>query len=177
MSRIVRIDTLHEGDRHSCAANGNGIRVVVWWRGCSIGCKGCHNVDYWNFDNDKYPEFSDDHINKVINETNEYEKLYSGLSILGGEPFAVQNIKDVIKLCERYKSEFPEKNIWIWSGYTLEHLREQEGEYGDNVRHLLELCDYIVDGPFILEKRNIALKFRGSNNQRITNLKTGEEIK
>ena len=177
MGKIIRIDSLHFGNRKSCSANGNGVRICVWFLGCDINCDGCHNKDYWDFDNPNFEDFSDKHIEMIIDEMYEYLNIYSGISILGGEPFAVQNIKDVIKLCERYKSEFPEKNIWIWSGYTLEHLREQEGEYGDNVHHLLELCDYIVDGPFILEKRNIALKFRGSNNQRITNLKTGEEIK
>ena len=177
MGKIIRIDSLHFGNRKSCSANGNGVRICVWFLGCDINCDGCHNKDYWDFDNPNFEDFSDKHIEMIIDEMSEYSDIYSGISILGGEPFAVQNIKDVIKLCERYKSEFSEKNIWIWSGYTLEHLREQEGEYGDNVRHLLELCDYIVDGPFILEKRNIALKFRGSNNQRITNLKTGEEIK
>lgn len=177
MGKIIRIDSLHFGNRKSCSANGNGVRICVWFLGCDIHCNGCHNKDYWDFDNPNFEDFSDKHIEMIIDEMYEYLNIYSGISILGGEPFAVQNIKDVIKLCERYKSEFPEKNIWIWSGYTLEHLREQEGEYGDNVHHLLELCDYIVDGPFILEKRNIALKFRGSNNQRITNLKTGEDIK
>lgn len=177
MGKIIRIDSLHFGNRKSCSANGNGVRICVWFLGCDIHCNGCHNKDYWDFDNPNFEDFSDKHIEMIIDEMYEYLNIYSGISILGGEPFAVQNIKDVIKLCERYKSEFPEKNIWIWSGYTLEHLKEQEGEYGDNVHHLLELCDYIVDGPFILEKRNIALKFRGSNNQRITNLKTGEDIK
>ena len=176
MSRIVRIDTLHSGDRHSCAANGDGVRVVVWWLGCSHMCPGCHNQEYLNFDDDKFQEFSEEHINQVIEETHKYEKIYSGLSILGGEPFDYRNIKDVITLCERYKSEFPEKNIWIWSGNTYEHLKEQEGEYGSDVNKLLSLCDYLVDGPFILKQRNISLKFRGSSNQRIIDLKTGEDI-
>ena len=69
-----------------------------------------------------------------------YEKIYSGLSILGGEPFEHRNIKDAITLCERYKSEFPQKNIWIWSGNTYEQLKEQNGEYGSDVNKLLSLC-------------------------------------
>lgn len=176
MSRIVRIDTLHRGDRHSCAANGDGIRVVIWWLGCSHGCIGCHNQEYLDFNNDKFPEFSEDHIKEVIEETHKYEKIYSGLSILGGEPFDYRNIKDVIRLCQSYKQEFPGKNIWIWSGDTYEHLKEQDGEYGDDVKTLLSLCDYLVDGPFILKLRNISLKFRGSSNQRIIDLKKGKEI-
>ena len=175
MSRIVRIDTLHSGDRHSCAANGDGIRIVIWWNYCGRHCEGCHNSEYWD-DNPNCIEFSESHINQIIEETHKYEKIYSGLSILGGEPFEHRNIKDVITLCERYKSEFPEKNIWIWSGNTYEQLKEQNGEYGSDVNKLLSLCDYLVDGPFILKQRNISLKFRGSENQRIIDLKTGEDI-
>ena len=102
--------------------------------------------------------------------------LYSGLSILGGEPMSTHNAPDCLKLCKWYKEKFPEKNIWIWSGDTYEHLKEQEGEYGSDVNKLLSLCDYLVDGPFILKQRNISLKFRGSENQRIINLKEEKEI-
>lgn len=170
MSRIIRIDSLHTGDRHSCAANGNGIRVVVWWLGCDIHCVGCHNEAYWDFDNKNFEEFSESHINTVFEETRKYEKIYNGLSVLGGEPFSKRNIKDVITLCERYRDEFPDKNIWIWSGHTYEWLVEQEGEYGDDIKRLLLLCDNLVDGPYNKDKRNISLKFRGSENQRIIDL-------
>lgn len=170
MSRIIRIDTLHNGDRHSCAANGDGIRIVVWWLGCETKCPGCHNQQYWDFDNDGFETFTAEHINMVIEETRKYENIYSGLSVLGGEPFSPRNIKDVITLCEKYRDEFPKKNIWIWSGHTYEWLNEQDGEYGDDIKKLLSLCEYLVDGPFIANKRNISLKFRGSENQRIIEL-------
>lgn len=171
MSRIIRIDTLHKGNRHSCSANGNGVRICVWFLGCDIHCSGCHNKDYWNFDDERFEVFTDKHINEVLFETQKYEDIYSGLSILGGEPFSKKNIKDVIKLCRHYKYDFPNKTIWIWSGHTIEWLKEQEDEYGDDINRLLELCDYLVDGPFIENKRNISLKFRGSENQRIIDLK------
>lgn len=174
MSRIVRIDTLHSGDRHSCAANGDGIRVVVWWLGCDKKCPGCHNQEYWDFDNDDYDEFNDNHIRLVLDEVEKYDKIYSGLSILGGEPFSPRNIDDVIKMCVNFKEMFPDKNIWIWSGHTYEWLLKQEGQYGEDIKELLNWCDVLVDGPFILDKRNISLKFRGSENQRIINLKYGK---
>ena len=106
----------------------------------------------------------------IIDEMSEYSDIYSGISILGGEPFSKRNIKDAITLCERYKSEFPNKDIWIWSGHTIEWLKEQKDEYADDINKLLELCDYLVDGPYMKDKRNISLKFRGSENQRIITL-------
>ena len=170
MSKIIRIDSLHFGNRKSCSANGNGVRICVWFLGCDIHCIGCHNKDYWDFDNPNFEDFSDKHIEMIIDEMSEYSDIYSGISILGGEPFSKRNIKDAITLCERYKSEFPNKDIWIWSGHTIEWLKEQKDEYADDINKLLELCDYLVDGPYMKDKRNISLKFRGSENQRIITL-------
>jgi len=176
MSKIIRIDTLHTGDRHSCAANGDGIRIVVWWNYCDIHCPGCHNRQYWNYDNNDFEDFSEKHIELVVEETHKYENIYKGVSILGGEPFSVKNIDDVIVFCERYKEQCPDKDIWIWSGHTYEWLKSQTGKYGDDVKKLFSLCDFLVDGPFILERRNISLKFRGSDNQRIIDLKNEKVI-
>ncbi len=176
MSKIIRIDTLHNGDRHSCAANGEGLRIVVWWNYCDIHCPGCHNEEYWDYDNNDFEDFSEKHILFVIDETKKHESIYKGLSILGGEPFSKKNIKDVIMLCERYKEVFPLKDIWIWSGHTYEWLKKQTDDYGIDIQKLFSLCDYLVDGPFILKKRNITLKFRGSDNQRIIDLKTDAVI-
>lgn len=176
MSRIIRIDTLHSGDRHSCAANGDGMRIVCWWLGCGFHCPGCHNRQYWDFDNPEYEEFGEKHIRSIIDEMMEYEQIYSGLSILGGEPFTERNIKDVLKLCREFISKFPAKDIWIWSGYTLDELESQTGKYGSDINELLSICSYLVDGRFILSRRNISLKFRGSDNQRIINLKTRKVI-
>lgn len=176
MGRIIRIDTLKIGDRHSCSSNGDGVRVVVWFSGCEIKCDGCHNSEYWDFDNDNFEEYSDKHLETVIQETKLFENNYAGLSVLGGEPFSKHNIKDVIKLCEGYLKEFPNKNIWIWSGYKYEWLKSIEGEYGEDIQKLFNLCSYLVDGPFIAKLRNISLKFRGSSNQRIISLKDGKEV-
>lgn len=174
MSKIVRIDSLHFGDRLKCSSNGDGIRIVVWFCGCDIQCVGCHNKDFWDFNNSKFPDFSEEHIQTIIDEMESHQNIYSGLSVLGGEPFSIHNIDDVIVLCEKFKSSFPDKNIWIWSGHTFEWLDSQSGDYGDKINRLFEMCDYLVDGPFNISRRNISLKFRGSDNQRIINLKTGE---
>ena len=172
MSRIVRIDTLHSGDRHSCAANGDGIRVVVWWLGCSHMCPGCHNQEYLNFDNDKFPEFSEEHINQVIEETHKYEKIYSGLSILGGEPFEPANQEAVLHLLKKVRKEFPSKTIWCYTGNILEtDIIDPYGRaYTEFSDELLKYIDVLVDGPFISELKNISLRFRGSENQRLINL-------
>ena len=170
MSRIVRIDTLKLGDKKSCAANGDGVRIVVWFLGCDIKCEGCQNKDFWAFDNPKFPEFSDSHLEIIEKEMNRFP-LYSGLSILGGEPMSTHNAPDCLKLCKWYKEKFPEKDIWIWTGHIYEQLLEQEGDYGKTIKEIFKYCDFLVDGPLILSQRNISPRFRGSNNQRIIPLK------
>ena len=170
MSRIVRIDTLKLGDKKSCSSNGDGVRIVVWFLGCDVRCDGCHNSHFWDFDNPKFPKFSESHLEIIEKEMNRFP-LYSGLSILGGEPLSKNNVNDCLRLCEWYKENFPSKNIWIWSGHTYEYLLEQTGEYGDKIKKIFEYCDFLVDGPFIQSQRDISLKFRGSRNQRIISLK------
>lgn len=165
MSKIIRIDSLHHGDRKNCTTNGSGIRLVVWFLGCDIRCSGCHNKEYWDFDNPYFEDFSEKHLTLITEEMNNNQNVYSGLSILGGEPFSVKNIDDVIILCKNFKQNFRNKDIWIWSGYTLEWLQNRSGEYGDKIKKLFDLCDFLVDGEFQKNKRNIALKFRGSPNQ------------
>lgn len=167
MSKIIRIDTLHHGDRLKCSANGCGVKIVIWFCGCDIRCSGCQNKEFWDFDNPNFEDFSEKHIDLIINEQKKYPNIYSGLSVLGGEPFSIKNIDDAITLCSEFKKHFKDKDIWIWSGHTLDWLYEQKDEYGEKIQKLLTLCDYIVDGPFDINKRDITLKFRGSSNQTI----------
>ena len=168
MAKIIRIDTLHSGDKRSCSTNGNGVRIIAWFCGCDVRCsKECHNQGFWDFDNPNFEDFSEKHIELIINEQKKYPNIYSGLSVLGGEPFSIKNIDDAITLCCEYKKVFNDKNIWIWTGHTLDWLNKQKDEYGEKIQKLLTLCDYVVDGPFDINKRDITLKFRGSSNQTI----------
>lgn len=177
MSKIIRIDTLRSGDKRSCSTNGSGFKIVIWFLGCDIHCKGCHNIQYWDFNNPNFENFSDKHIQFIISEMKNNINVYSGLSVLGGEPFSVKNIDDVVKLCEEFKKTFANKDIWIWSGHKLEWLKEQNGEYGEKINNLLNLCDFLIDGPFDINQRNISLKFRGSTNQIIWEKKNNEWVR
>ena len=146
MSKLIRIDSLHSGDRHKCIANGDGFRIVVWFLGCDIRCPGCHNFDFWDFNNPNFKDFSEEDIQTIVSEMD-------------------QNIDDAITLCKSFKEKFSEKNIWIWSGHELRWLNSQQDEYGEKIKQLLDLCDVLVDGHFDVSRRNISLKFRGSENQ------------
>ncbi|MCQ2210043.1 MAG: anaerobic ribonucleoside-triphosphate reductase activating protein [Paludibacteraceae bacterium] len=160
--KIIQIDTMHENTRSACTSNGTGIRVIVWFSGCDIHCEGCHNEQYQNPESGE--EFNENHLKKICDEISSYD-YYNGISILGGEPFSKYNIGSCIELVKAFKEQFPSKDVWIWSGYTYEKLMERE-----DAKQLISMCDYLVDGPFILNKRNITLKFRGSDNQRIIDI-------
>ena len=140
--------------------NGPGFRVSVFCSGCPIKCEGCHNKEYQDFEYGT--ELTEELINDIMDELK--SSRYKGLSLLGGEPFAEQNIDGMIAIAEKAKKLG--KDIWIWSGFTYEVLKKNKKR-----AYLLSLCDVLVDGPFIKEKKDINLKFRGSSNQRIIELK------
>lgn len=137
-------------------ANGLGWRVSIFVSGCSIHCKGCFNSQTWDFDFGK--EYTKKTENKIIELLN--RPYIRGLSILGGNPTEPVNEPDLIYLCERIKKELPEKDIWMWTGHIYEELKSKNDK-------LIDLCDVIIDGPFIEEKKDLTLKWRGSSNQRI----------
>ena len=141
-------------------ANGEGFRVSLFVTGCSRGCPGCFNKQAQDpkFGN----PFDNEAKNKIFTELeNEWCK---GLSVLGGEPMSKlsDNRKQVIALCKEVKEKFPDKDIWVWSGYTMEELKADP----DTV-DLFKYIDVLVDGPFVLEKKDLSVPFRGSSNQRI----------
>lgn len=140
-------------------ANGVGIRTTIFVTGCTHNCPGCFNKAYMNFNYGKLwtNETTQEVIKYLSNEN------VSGLTILGGEPF--QNEVDLYDIVLEIK-KFIDKNIWIYSGYTYEEIVMDE-----NKKKLMELCDVLVDGKFILSKKNLRLKFRGSSNQRIIDIK------
>lgn len=151
--------------------NGDGIRVSIFFSGCEHYCKNCFNRDIWDFNvgEEFNREFYENKIKPTINEH------IAGISILGGEPFHPKNIAATYTLSALFKHDFPNKNVWIWSGYTYEELLSEEYElaldmwdymYGTNVG-VLGKTDVLVDGKFIEEKKQLRLAYRGSTNQRI----------
>lgn len=143
-------------------ANGPGCRVSVFVSGCTRKCEGCFNSVAWDFD---YGEpFDDGTIIRIINLMLNPRIL--GLSVLGGEPFEPRNQKEVLRLMRSVKQSVPGKDIWCFTGYTFEQILCSgiTTPYADG---MMKLIDVLVDGPFILEQKNLALKFRGSANQRI----------
>ena len=143
-------------------SNGPGIRVSIFMQGCSFHCKDCFNSETWDFKAGK--EFNDEVINKVLDLASLPHIV--GLSILGGEPMHPNNREGTIKLAKAFKKGYPNKDIWVWSGYLFDELKDIEG---------LSYIDTLVDGRFVLEKANPTLKFRGSSNQRVIDVKKSLE--
>lgn len=159
-------------------ANGEGVRVSLFVSGCTHHCKGCFNPETWNFG---YGEAFTKEVQKRILEILEPEYI-AGLTLLGGEPFEVENQKALLPFLKEVKKLYPGKNIWCYTGYTLESdILSKDGrarcECSDE---MLGLIDVLVDGEFVEEKKDISLIFKGSANQRVIDLpktlKSGEVI-
>lgn len=169
------------------SADGPGIRVGLYVSGCTHKCKGCHSSKYWDFNSGE--EFTKNHISQLENAL---EKDYiEGLSILGGDPLEMKNIHQVayiIKECKRFYELTHNKplNIWLWTGSIFENLcllfvedwkDSYATEYVDDLKYILNNIDVLVDGPFIEEKKDLNLAFRGSSNQRLIDMKKTLENK
>lgn len=135
-------------------ANGPGVRVSLFVSGCRNRCKGCFNPETWSFD------YGDPFTMRTIEEILEAlsPDYIAGLSILGGDPFESENILGVLELCYEAKRLYPDKTIWIYTGYLYEDFKDLP---------IMEYIDVLVDGPFIEALKDISLKFKGSSNQRI----------
>jgi len=140
-------------------SNGPGIRVSVFMQGCAFNCPKCFNPETHDFNGGK--EFTNETIDTILglceNDTIE------GLSILGGEPMHPKNIEGTTKLAKAFKAKFPEKDLWIWSGFSFEKdLKDKE---------VVNYADVIVDGQYVDASRNPELKWKGSSNQRVIDIK------
>jgi len=155
-------------------ANGPGVRVSLFVSGCTHHCKECFNQETWDFSYGR--PFEEGEIRTILNCLS--RSYIRGLSLLGGEPFEPQNQGAVLELVRQVREAFPQKDIWCYSGYLFEALRD--GRVGDHSRSLLEKLDVLVDGPFVLERKNLSLRFRGSENQRLidvpASLKAGSAV-
>ena len=150
-------------------ANGDGVRVSLFVSGCRIHCPGCFNAMTWDF---CYGKKFDSSVGDEIIKSLEPAWI-SGLTLLGGEPMEPANQKVLRPFLEKVKDAYPEKNIWIYSGYTFEELTDVNytRAHTEDTLPLLSLADVLVDGEFILDLKNISLRFRGSSNQRLIDLK------
>ena len=142
-------------------ANGPGVRVSLFVSGCTHRCEECFNPETWDF-NYGAP-FGEAETEKILSLLS--PDHIRGLSLLGGEPFEPANQGPVLELVRRVRKELPQKTIWCYTGYLFEELAA--GKIGDHSRELLEGLDVLVDGPFVLAKKDLGLRFRGSSNQRI----------
>ena len=136
-------------------SNGPGVRVSIFMQGCAFNCINCFNPETHDFNAGK--EFTDDTINRVLELCD--NDTIRGLSILGGEPMHPKNIEGTTKLAKKFKEKFPDKDIWVWSGFLFDkNLKDKE---------VLKYIDVLVDGQYIDELHNPTLKWKGSSNQRV----------
>ncbi|MFI3260979.1 MAG: anaerobic ribonucleoside-triphosphate reductase activating protein [bacterium] len=140
-------------------SNGPGIRVSIFMQGCHFNCKNCFNKDTHDFSLGE--EFNDDVINQILTLCE--QKHIVGLSILGGEPLHPNNIEGSTKLAKEMREKFPNKNIWVWTGFLFDKdLKDKE---------ILNYIDVLVDGVYVDELHDFRLKWRGSSNQRVIDVK------
>lgn len=149
-------------------ANGPGVRVSLFVSGCTHACKGCFNQEAWDFN------YGSKFTNETITQILAYlEPTYiRGLTLLGGEPFELKNQQGLIPLLRKVKQLYPNKDIWCYTGYMFDRdilncmCKKQE-----ETKEMLSYLDVLVDGEFILEQKNLNLRFKGSENQRIIKVK------
>ena len=143
-------------------SNGEGVRVSLFVQGCSFHYKNCFNQETWDFNGRK--EFTTAEIQKIIELAN--KDYIAGLSVLGGEPLHNNNVDEVFHIVATFKEKFPNKDIWLWTGFKFEDAIK------DSKRKLI-LCniDVLIDGQFEEDKKDLTLKWRGSSNQRVIDCK------
>ena len=150
-------------------ANGEGVRVSLFVSGCRVNCKGCFNQQTWNFCyGNPFTEKTEQEILDALKP-----EYISGLSVLGGEPFEKENQEVLAKFLKKVKETYPKKNIWCYTGYIYDKdiLPVGGKRHFEYTEQMLESIDILVDGPFVESLKDITLRFRGSSNQRILNLK------
>ena len=142
-------------------ANGPGVRVSLFVSGCRNHCPGCFQPQTWDFGYGKpFTGGTEEEIIEALRPS-----WIQGFSILGGDPMEPENREALLPVLKRIRSELPEKDIWLYTGYTLEEVDGEE---------ILNWVDVVVDGPFVEAKKDMSLSFRGSRNQRIIRLKGGK---
>ena len=169
---------MYYGEIKKCdIANGPGVRVSLFVSGCTHHCKGCFNEETWSFEfGQPFTAETEEQILKLLEPS-----YISGLTVLGGEPMEYMNQEALLPFLEKVKERFPEKTIWCFTGYVFEKdILNRMLPKWKYTKKMLEQIDYLVDGPFVEAKKDITLRFRGSSNQRIIDVKksleTGEVV-
>lgn len=140
-------------------SNGEGIRVSIFMQGCSFNCEGCFNKETHDFNSGI--EFTNDTINRILELSS--KDYIVGLSILGGEPLHPKNIEGTTLLAKKFKERYPDKTIWVWSGFLFDKdLKDKE---------ILKYIDVLIDGQFKIDLYSPKLKWKGSSNQRVIDVK------
>lgn len=148
-------------------ANGPGVRTVLFVSGCTHHCKDCFQPETWDFHfGQPFTQEVIDHILDTLAPAR-----IAGLTVLGGEPFEPKNQAAVLDLLEQVRARYPEKSIWAFSGFLYDQLVAGQVGDGATVRRMLELTDVLVDGPFVVALKDLTLRFRGSSNQRLIDMK------
>lgn len=144
-------------DITSCDVNnGEGIRVTLWVAGCRHRCPGCQNPETWDFDGGY--AFDKEARDFLFNELG--KSYIDGLTLSGGDP--LYSVDEIVPLCKEIKEKFPEKNIWLYTGFTLEEIQASP-----SLKKILPYIDVLIDGPYVEALRDVTLEFRGSSNQRL----------
>ena len=160
-------------------ANGEGIRVVLWCAGCRLHCKNCQNPQSWDFNAGRlFDEAAKSELFDALNKP-----YIQGITFSGGHPLEYENVGTLLDLIKEIKEKFPTKDIWLYTGYELNisnFISKIRGitnhdNHHNIIQETLSLCDVVVDGKYVDELRNITLKWRGSENQRVIDVKTSLE--
>lgn len=160
MSNYTRIKTFD-------IANGKGIRTSIFFSGCEHYCKNCFNEELWDFNVGEL--FTFEVYKSKIKPT--ITNHIAGISILGGEPMHPNNILAALGLVKQFKEDFPDKNIWMWTGYLIEELLDESNKNYLFYLEIMKYVDVLVDGKYIEEQRDLTLKWCGSRNQRVIDVK------
>lgn len=161
-------------------SNGEGVGVALFVQGCRFACKNCFNPDTWDFNGGK--EWTQETEDKLIELAS--RPYIKRLSILGGEPLVDENLDGVLHLVNRFRLSFPNKSIWLYSGYTWEECQpfNEDGllkpdQFAPNLQKILQkryevisMCNVMVDGKYIDSQRNQSKKWAGSDNQKVINI-------
>lgn len=145
-------------------ANGVGVRVSLFVSGCRNRCKNCFQPETWDFNYGKpFDEQTEEKLIKMLAPS-----YINGLTVLGGEPMEPENQRALLPFLKKVKAAYPQKTIWLYTGFTLEELRSPDCRaHTEYTEDILKLLTVLVDGRFVEEKKNISLRFRGSENQRL----------